>query len=256
VQFAWEIALSIYGDIFQKTPEARRYLQERRLSKEVIRKYRFGYCPTEGSPLLAAAGMRRLTRQDLETAGLYRKFYAEDGQALGSYEFLKGRLVFADADLAHNPVYLVGRALPGGGLKDSAAKYLGLAGFQKPLFGYRTLGSGEKPVFLLEGPLDKLTLESWGYDAVALMAANPSPEQIRLLQSLNRPIVPIGDNDEAGQAALSIWQEAIPWLQKPLQLPEQVDGMAIKDPNDLAAKLPEGVGQKLFTDRCKRLRIG
>ena len=66
VQFAWEIALSIYGDILQKTPEARAYLEERSLPLEILRKYRFGYCPAEGSSLLAAAAMRRLTRQDLE----------------------------------------------------------------------------------------------------------------------------------------------------------------------------------------------
>ena len=255
VQFAWEIALSIYGDILQKSPEAREYLKERRLSLDVIRKYRFGYCPVEGSPLLAAAGMRRLTRQDLEAAGLYRNFYDEENQPAGSYEFLKGRIIFADVDLARNPVYLVGRALPCGGLKETAVKYLGLAGFQKPLFGYRSLGSGQGPVFLLEGPLDKLTLENWGYDALALMAANPSPGQIRLLQGLNRPIVPIRDNDEAGEVALSTWQEAIPWLAKPLELPEKVDGVAIKDPNDLAAKLPESVGKKIFADLCKRRKL-
>ncbi len=169
---------------------------------------------------------------------------------------MKGRIVFTDIDLAHNPLYLVGRALPGGSLKDTAVKYLGLAGFQKPLFGYRTLGRGNGPVFLLEGPWDKMTLESWGYDALALMAANPSPEQVRLLQSLKRPIVPVRDNDEAGEVALVSWQEAIPWLEKPLALPETVDGLVIKDPNDLATKLPEKVGQKIFTDLCKRRKLG
>ena len=124
--------------------------------------------------------------------------------------------MFTDVDLARNPLYLVGRALPGGGLKEDAVKYLGLAGFQKPLFGYRSLGRGNGPVFLLEGPWDKMTLESWGYDALALMAANPSPEQVRLLQSLKRPIVPVRDNDEAGEAALATWQEAIPVARETL----------------------------------------
>jgi DNA primase len=184
----------------------------------------------------------------------YREWYDENGQAAGSYEFFKGRVVLADVDWSKNPLYLVGRALPGES-RENAVKYLGPAGFPKPLFGYSSLGGGSGPVFLLEGPWDKLTLEGWGYDAVALMAANPSPEQIRLLQSLKRPLVPVADNDEAGQMALSAWQEAVPWLEKPIRLPEQVDGVEIKDPNDLAAKLPDGVGQKVFADLYKRRKL-
>lgn len=253
-RFAWEVALSIYGDILQRSTEAWDYLHQRCFPLDILRKYRFGYCPPEGSPLLAAAAMRRLTRQDLEAAGLYRGYYGEDGETAGSYEFFKGRIVFADVDWSKNPVYVVGRALPSAS-KTDAARYLGLPGYPKPLFGYSSLGSGSGPVFLLEGTWDKLTLEGWGYDAVALMSANPSPEQIRLLQSLKRPLVPVADNDEAGQMALSAWQEAVPWLEKPLQLPEQVNGVEIKDPNDLAAKLPEGVGQKIFRDLCKRRKL-
>jgi hypothetical protein len=61
--------------------------------------------------------------------------------------------------------------------------------------------------------------------------------------------VPVADNDETRQAALSAWLEA------PLRLLEQVDGVEIKDPNDLAARLPEGVGRKVFRDLCKRRKI-
>ncbi len=87
------------------------------------------------------------------------------------------------------------------------------------------------------------------------MAANPSLEQVPLLQSLKRPIIPVRDNDEAGEVALSAWREAIPWLEKTLELPKQVDGVGIKDPNELAAKLPEGVGEKIFADLCKRRKL-
>jgi hypothetical protein len=66
-------------------------------------------------------------------------------------------------------------------------KYLGPAGYPKPLFGLSSLGGGK-------GPWDKLTLEGWGYDAVALMAANPSHEQVRFLQELRRPLVPQADS--------------------------------------------------------------
>jgi DNA primase len=254
VRFAWEVALSIYGDLLQHSPEAGGYIKQRRLPLDILRKYRFGYCPPEGSPLLAAAGMRRLGRRDLESAGLYREWYSRNGQPAGWYEFLKGRIVFADVDLAKNPVYLLGRALPGGG-RENAVKYLGLAGFPKPLFGRASLGGGLGPVFLLEGPWDKLTLESWGYQALALMAANPSPEQVRLLQSLKRPLVPVADNDDAGRLALSTWQDAVPWLEEPLLLPREVSGVEIKDSNDLAAKLPDGEGQRLFSDLLRRRKL-
>lgn len=263
MRFAWELALSIYSELLLQETEIQGYLQSRRLSPGVLRKYRFGYCPPEGSPLLAAAAMRRLTRQDLEAAGLYREWYTENGEVGGSYEFFKGRIVFADVDLARNPVYLVGRVAPRPQIDETqpddagrgTARYLGLAGFPKPLFGRSSLGSGQRPVFLLEGPWDKLTLEGWGYDALALMAANPSPEQVRLMQELRRPIVPVADNDDAGRMALSAWQAAVPWLEEPLALPEGVDGVEIKDPNDLAAKLTEGVGQRVFRDLCRKRKL-
>lgn len=254
VRFAWEIALAMYAENLVQTEKAWTYLEERCLSPQVLRKYRFGFCPAEGSPLLAAAAMRRLTRQDLEEAGLYREWYDENGQPGGSYEFFKGRIVFADVDWSKNPLYLVGRAMPAAS-KPEAARYLGLPGYPKPLFGYSSLGGGSGPIFLLEGPWDKLTLEGWGYEAVALMSAIPSPEQIRLLQSLKRPLVPVADNDEAGAAALSAWQEAVPWLEAPMRLPPQVDGVEIKDPNDLAAKLPDGVGRKVFMDLIRRRKL-
>jgi hypothetical protein len=94
-----------------------------------------------------------------------------------------------------------------------------------------------------------------GGTGLALHLGHRFSEQIRLLQSLKRPLVPVADNDEAGRMAISAWQEAVPWLEAPLRLPEQVDGVEIKDPNDLAAKLPEGMGQKIFRDLCKRRKI-
>jgi hypothetical protein len=66
----------------------------------------------------------------------------------------------------------------------------------------------------------------------------------------------VRDNEEAGKAALSKWQEAIPWLQKLSLFPKRIDGTEIKDPNDLGARLPEGVGQWVFADLCKRHKIG
>ncbi len=60
---------------------------------------------------------------------------------------------------------------------------------------------------------------------------------------------------DPGEMALSTWRVPIRWLEKPLAIPSQVDGMAIKDPNDLAAKLTDGVERKIFADLVKRRKL-
>ena len=254
VAFSPSKALSSYAETLNSDEgkAAMEYLKSRRLPESIFRKYKVGFAPLKSPRTKAIARMLRFSDDELVEAGVFR-----EGKK-GLYECCRGRVVFADVEGSARLVnYVVSRTFPDGGLWESAPRYLTLAGYQKPLFGIGAMGGGRTPIILTEGPIDKFTVEAWGYDAVALMAAHPTPTQMAILIELQktRPITPLVDNDAGGAAALDAWREMFPQLAEPIKLPPVVDGIAIKDANDLAKKLPEGVGQKIFFDVARRAGV-
>jgi DNA primase len=251
VQFAWDILLGYYADLLMKTPEVWAYLMGRSFQLATLRRYRFGYCPRDGSQLTSVAKFARIREQTLLKASLLGASDKEGKTSI--YEYFRGRIVFADVNWGRQALYVIGRKFPGDELPAQVPKFMGPAGFQKPVFGIRRLTARRGPVFVLEAPWDALTLEQWGFDAVAIAGAHMSQSQIEALLALRRPLVPIKDNDEAGEIAYRAWKEGIPGLQEPLPLPREIDGIAIKDPNDLAKDLPPGVGERIFCDLAKKV---
>jgi len=106
-------------------------------------------------------------------------------------------------------------------------------------------------VFVVEAPLDAISIDQIGFDAVALHGTNPSKRQKDALSRLKMPVF-IKDNDPAGEAALVAWQADSPSPTQPLDIPSVIDGVRIKDPNDLLCKLQPGVGEKVFQKLAKK----
>jgi DNA primase len=90
-------------------------------------------------------------------------------------------------------VYLVGRATE----RYQRAKYLGLPGAPKPLYGSELI-RGASDVFVCEGPMDWLTLVEWGYPAVALLGSHLKHELVSELASAERIFI-VTDSDEPGR---------------------------------------------------------
>ena len=239
MRFLWDVALGIYADHLSRSGPAADYLAGRRIPAELVRTNRFGLCPFEGSSLRYVARIFNKQDEDLVEAGLFRPSQRE-GEPV--YEFLYGRITFADVDHHRNPLYLYGRALPGGGLSDESARYLGLPGFSKPVFGLHDLSDRNESVFLMEGPINAMLCRYWGFDAIAFSGALPSPEQVELIRrkiiASGRRLIPVLDNDRAGAAASERWKEVIPEIEAPILLPARVKGQPIKDINDLHCSSP------------------
>lgn len=250
VMEVWDAALGAARELLLRQPRILDYLHGRGYSDAVLACWRFGWWPRpegELSPVagaLLAAGYRL---SQLRAARLLRP----SAYGPGSYEFfagsrqLSGRIVCADLDRARRPRYLLGRVLP---WEDNgqAAKYLGPPDFAKPVLGIETLPDGDGPVALVEGFWNMITLRKWGAASVAVSGAGLSAEQTAALLALGRPLVPVRDMDRPnaegvipGLAALRGWQQALPGLGDGIELPEQVDGIPIKDVNDLD-RLPDG----------------
>lgn len=241
---AWELALKLYQDVLLQTPEALDYVRSRGLSEETIHKYRIGFCPRGGSGLSALSRMAKINEDTLLAASLLREHVSETGEPR-RYEYFWGRITFADLDVYRRVRYIIGRTLPTAADPGDKRKYIGLAGFPKTVFNLQRVSWKRKPVFVVEAPLDAITIDQLGFDAVALHGTNPSPMQKEAIQKLAHPVF-IRDNDPAGAIALEAWRKAIPSPHPAFDLPPDIDGVAVKDPNDLIAKLEPASGARIF----------
>jgi DNA primase len=108
---------------------------------------------------------------------------------------------------------------------------------------------------IVEAPLDMLTLRQWGYDAVAVAGGEMKGQHAQRLRDLERPLVIIPNNDQAGLEGIERWREALMAgdnLQI-LRLPAKVGGQPVKDVNELAQVEKGGA---IFADLVRRrLRI-
>ena len=132
-----------------------------------------------------------------EDVGLLRR---RDGQA---WEFFTGRITFVERNRAGRVIHMAGRAL------DSKArlKYLFLPGLRKPVYGLARLDPS-RPVFVVEGILDYITLWQWGYQAVATLETSIKAQDARRLARAAQ-VVFVPGNDEAGEAAAARRREAV-----------------------------------------------
>lgn len=99
-------------------------------------------------------------------------------------------------------------------------KYLFLPGLPKSAYGLARLDLS-RPVFVLEGIIDCVTLWQWGYQAVATLGTWIKAQNARRLARAAQVIF-VPDNDEAGKAAAARWQEVV-GHGAVLRPPESVD---------------------------------
>ena len=96
-----------------------------------------------------------------EDVGLLRR---RDGR---TWEFFACRITFVERNRAGRVIHMAGRAVSG---KDRV-KYLFLPDLPKPVCGLARLDTS-RPVFVVKGTLDYVTLWQWGYQAVATLGAS------------------------------------------------------------------------------------
>jgi len=179
-------ACELYHEALFQTPEALRYLEERRIPPWLARRARIGY--GDGRSLLAYLKRRRLSVRRAVEMGL---FYRDRRHGRDEREAMRGRIVIPDLRAGYCG-WMTGRVLSG----TSDHPYLNLA-LPKPLLGYDAT-RGRSRVFLTEGPFDWLALVSWGLPACALLGTQPAPHALRLLDR-TRSVVLVLDNDGPGR---------------------------------------------------------
>lgn len=208
-------ATEVYHAALFTQPKLLAYLAQRGFDAEAIQRFRIGY----------ASG------NDLARYFRYRGWNIEMARDLGLVgpygEYFRERIVIPEIRNGQ-AVYLVGRAT----MKRQRAKYIGLPGAPKPLYGLES-AHGTTTVFVVEGPFDWLTLVNWGYAARGLLGAFLKREHEREFENVKR-IFLVLDNDAEGKRAAQTLAEKFGARARTISLPNN-----IKDVNELAQR-PNG----------------
>ena len=173
-------ATEVYHAAIFTQPRVLEYLAKRRVDLDMIRRHRIGY----------------VTGNDLAKYFRFRGWDHEVANDLGLIgprgEYFRQRIVIPEIRDGR-AIYLVGRATQ----PYQRAKYLGLPGAPKPLYGGELI-RGAAEVFVVEGAFDWLTLVEWGYPSIALLGSHLKHELVSELANAQRILI-VTDSDEPGR---------------------------------------------------------
>jgi DNA primase len=173
-------ATEVYHAAIFTQPRVLEYLAKRRIDLDMIRRHHIGFA----------------TGNDLAKYFRFRGWDPEIANDLGLIgprgEYFRLRIVIPELRDG-KAIYLVGRATQ----KYQKAKYLGLPGAPKPLYGVEQIRD-VSDVYVVEGAFDWLTLAQWGYPAIALLGSHLKQEQISEIADAEHIFI-VTDSDEPGR---------------------------------------------------------
>ena len=213
-------ALAFYRAQYQKTSEARKYLEQRGISADTVERFQIGYAPDgwDGAKnALASHGAAVLTR-----AGILRKREGDNGDY---YDYFRRRIMFPILESEKRVIGFGGRALD----DSEPAKYLNspdiprvfskkyaVFGMAQARAAARTAGR----VIITEGYMDAIMLSQAGFgESVAAMGTALTAQQMQKIARMADNIVLAFDGDDAGQKAA--------WRSLANILPSLRDGMNV-----------------------------
>lgn len=222
-------ATEVYHAAIFTQPWILEYLAKRKIDLDMIRRHRIGYA----------------TGDNLAKYFRFRGWNPEIANDLGLIgprgEYFRQRIVIPELR-AGKAIYVVGRATQ----KYQKAKYLGLPGAPKPLYGAELI-RGATDVFLVEGAIDWLTLVEWGYPTVALLGSHFKHEHVSEIADAEHIFIAT-DSDEPGRKSA---QQLAELLGKRAQIVPPLPNA--KDVNELAMKQN---GRAVFARLVEQSRLG
>lgn len=194
---------SYFQENLAKAAVAQRYLEKRKISREVARRWRIGYATDAWDGLLQWAVGKNYSPELLVTAGL--ALASERG---GYYDRFRGRLIFSICDEQGRVIGFSGRILTD---EKDQPKYVNspeTAIFQKGrvLFALDRAKRAileEKSAILCEGQIDTIACHEAGLEnVVAPQGTALTEQQARILKRYAEEVVLMYDADAAGQNAI------------------------------------------------------
>ena len=239
-----ELACDYFSDLLLNTASAigaRTYLEDRGLSREVIRNFSIGWAEDTWDGLIAFLKRKDRPVELAEKAGLVIK----RTNAPGYYDRFRGRIMFPIRDHTGSIVAFGGRVIPGRNEKDQP-KYINspespVYSKSKVLYGLfqnksaiRKAGIG----IIVEGYMDLVSLWQFGIiEAVATLGTALTDDHARRLKGITKDWVLLFDADEAGLKAAA---RALPICYKHNLRPKVLCLPSGEDPDSFVRK--EGAG--------------
>ncbi len=221
---------------------ARRYLGERKITGETVRRFGLGFAPAAGEWLARKAASRGWPTDVLETVGLI----AKRNEGIGHYDRFRDRVMFPIRDMRGQVVGFGGRVLPTSPLADRGPKYYNSS--ETPLFSKsdqlygldlaRQSASKLGYLAIVEGYTDVLMAHQQGIpQVVATMGTALNDRHLKRLRGLVNRVVLVFDADEGGDKGVDRAMEIFVKNDLDLRVANLPEGL---DPCDLmVAQGPE-----------------
>ncbi len=235
-----EAALYFYKNL-RLNPDIVKYLNSRKINKEVIKLFGIGYANNEWDNLLNYLKNKGFIEEDILKTGLIIK-----NEKNHSYDRFRNRVMFPIIDVKKRIIGFGGRVID-----DSLPKYLNSP--ESMIFnkGYNLYGINiarenvkEKSFILVEGYMDVIKMHVYGYSTtVAALGTSFTENQAKLLKKYSKSFYIAFDSDAAGRAASL---KAINMLKR-----NNLDGKVIvipdaKDPDEYLNKFGKASFDKLI----------
>ncbi len=200
------IAGEFFSYVLDKTKfgkKALEYLEKRKLSQGIIKKFEIGYAPSSWDSLKNFLKAKKFSDQEGLEAGLLIK--SDSGRF---YDRFRGRLMFPIKDARGIIIGFSGRTLDP---KEKAAKYVNtpetlLYHKRESLFGINLAKEAikkEKNVIIVEGEFDMITPYQLGIEnIIAIKGSALTREQLLFLKRYTNRINLALDADNAGEEAI------------------------------------------------------
>lgn len=214
---------------------ARRYLGERQLTSETIRRFGLGFAPPAGDWLVRKATQAGLSFELLEKVGLIARRQEGDGY----YDRFRDRVMFPIRDVRGQAMGFGGRILPSSPLSARAPKYYNSS--ETPLFSKsemlygldqaRQAGTTAGYLAVVEGYTDVLMAHQVGVpQVVATMGTALNARHVRNLRRFAPRVVLVFDADAGGDTGVDRALELFVSQEVDLAVATLPEGM---DPCDL-----------------------
>ena len=182
---------------------ARRYLADRGISDDSIKKFKLGFSPKQWQWIIDRAGGTAYSPKVLEAVGLT----GVSSRSGRPYDRFRGRLMFPIRDLQNRVVGFGGRVLPELA-EEKDAKYVNspesrLFSKSEQLYGMnlaRDHVTKSREIVIVEGYTDVLMAHQFGLDrVVAVLGTALNERHLKVLKRFADRIVLVLDGDEAGR---------------------------------------------------------
>lgn len=200
-----DFAASYFQDVLLNTEEGQAiglsYFKQRGFRKDIIDKFRLGYCPEDGHSFHFTASQKGYNKELMEKVGLIRN------RNEVYYDTYRGRVIFPIQNMTGRVLGFGARILK---KNDKAPKYINspeneLYVKSRVLYGMyqsrQAIGKQDE-CFLVEGYTDVISLHQGGVEnVVASSGTSLTEDQLRLIGQLTKNLTILYDGDAAGVKA-------------------------------------------------------